>query len=445
MSLKKIWFSYVLWFIFTGLTVLITYFTLSEVFLNLFGEISLSFAGWSVNADIGFMLLTAGLAAGLCFLLHYICGRVKRPVMSKWAVRAFHILMFLGITVVFIAVRLPLVMNAAATELSEQAAYFYQASMVGAEETADLTASILEQAYSNVLSGLFLFLGNKAEVLRYFQLFLQAVSFILLIPIGWTLQKGVYAWIPAAFYAAMPFSFYAVKDAGPANFWMCLLIIGIFIICMLESAWKNKNITYIVLVAAELLFGAFVFYSKSGVLLYGQAPFQSGGMIPVPRDILTMEMLAAVVLLIFYCVSFWFHKQDHKSLFVLPFAGFYALFMWLSPYEFDIPYFLIMSAALNFYILTAESMRAILAVKPVADTGRTDSSKPAKISEEQQKEKEPENPQKEEQAPVDRRALIENVLPMPKKHVPKTLDYAFEPSEEQMHYDIEIENDDYDY
>ena len=46
---------------------------------------------------------------------------------------------------------------------------------------------------------------------------------------------------------------------------------------------------------------------------------------------------------------------------------------------------------------------------------------------------------------IDRRAPIENVLPMPKKHVPKVLDYAFEPEENMMHYDVEIENDDYDY
>ena len=41
--------------------------------------------------------------------------------------------------------------------------------------------------------------------------------------------------------------------------------------------------------------------------------------------------------------------------------------------------------------------------------------------------------------------MIENVLPMPKKHIGRTLDYAFEPSEDMMHYDIEFENDKYDY
>ena len=38
--------------------------------------------------------------------------------------------------------------------------------------------------------------------------------------------------------------------------------------------------------------------------------------------------------------------------------------------------------------------------------------------------------------------FFETPLPMPKKHVKKTLDYTFEPSEELMKYDIEISPDD---
>jgi len=41
--------------------------------------------------------------------------------------------------------------------------------------------------------------------------------------------------------------------------------------------------------------------------------------------------------------------------------------------------------------------------------------------------------------------FIENPLPLPKKHVKRTMDYAFVPENAQMRYDIEIsENDDFD-
>ena len=53
--------------------------------------------------------------------------------------------------------------------------------------------------------------------------------------------------------------------------------------------------------------------------------------------------------------------------------------------------------------------------------------------------------EKEIVVPIDKKAPIENVLPMPKKHKPRVLDYAFEPTEDLMHYDVEFENDDYDY
>ena len=46
---------------------------------------------------------------------------------------------------------------------------------------------------------------------------------------------------------------------------------------------------------------------------------------------------------------------------------------------------------------------------------------------------------------TDKTAMIENVLPMPKKHVGRSFDYSFEPSADMMHYDVESENDDYDY
>lgn len=41
--------------------------------------------------------------------------------------------------------------------------------------------------------------------------------------------------------------------------------------------------------------------------------------------------------------------------------------------------------------------------------------------------------------------FIENPLPLPKKHVKKTMDYRFIPDREKMNYDIEVDkNDDFD-
>lgn len=56
--------------------------------------------------------------------------------------------------------------------------------------------------------------------------------------------------------------------------------------------------------------------------------------------------------------------------------------------------------------------------------------------------KEEDKPQEEMLPSVN---FIENPLPLPKKHVKKSLDYAFQPDFEDMDYDIKVsENDDYD-
>ena len=42
--------------------------------------------------------------------------------------------------------------------------------------------------------------------------------------------------------------------------------------------------------------------------------------------------------------------------------------------------------------------------------------------------------------------LIENPLPLPKKHVKRVMDYPIQPDASQMHYDIRVDpNDDFDF
>jgi len=452
MSLKKTWFSYVLWAVLAGLTGIITYVVTTKMLAIL---------------PVFALFIIFGII-GICFFLHFICGKIKQPVVSKWTGRIMHILLFLMITAAFIMMRLPELINFPVVELTEQAECFYKISMVGVQ-SVELSgeASLFEQIYIHILSGLFLFLGNKAEILCYFQMFLQSVSFLLLIAIGWTLQRRVYAWIPALFYAVSPFFFSAVGDVGPANFWFCVVLFVVSVICALEKVWKKRNITYITIMTVEILIGALFFFIKANVLLYGGTPFISGGFVKGTVGIRSIELLIVVVFLIFYCVSFWFNKQDHKTLYLLPFGLFLLFFVWLSFYEFDSAYFCMMFAVFNLYLITAESLRVIFTFKPEVVTGsihmnKADADAADKevsdfdwsemkeimqdnVTEEKTMVTEEMPSVMEELTVIDKTAPIENVLPMPKKHTPRVFDYAFEPSEDMMHYDVEIENDEYDY
>lgn len=56
-----------------------------------------------------------------------------------------------------------------------------------------------------------------------------------------------------------------------------------------------------------------------------------------------------------------------------------------------------------------------------------------------------EEAQQEDQGTGEKVRLIENPLPLPRKHVKKAMDYKIDVSEEQMKYDREVpENDDFD-
>lgn len=454
MSLKKTWFSYVLWAMLALLTGITTYIAVVKVL---------------ALHPIAVLLGALGMI-GLFVLIHFLCGKIKQFTVSKWVGRLLHIGVFLVVTAVFVMLRLPILMNVSNIVSSQQAAWFYEASKVGRDVLGIAgRTSILEQIYINLLSGLFLFLGNKIDVLLYIQVILQSLSYMFLIFIGWTLQKRVYAWVPALLYAVSPFMYSAIGEVGPANFWMCVVVFVLFIICMLQNAWKNRNITYIAVVIVQILFGAAVYAIKIDVLWYGDSSFSTGGYLKGIEGFLGIEMLIAVIALIGYCVSYWFNKQDHKTLYIIPFVFFCIILTIAAFFEYETCSLFMMLAAMNLYFLVAESMRVMFTFKPEVVTGsiHTDikDSEDEAVSDfdwsemkEIMKDKTAQDKTtvaeavteeipavKEEMPVIDRTAPIENVLPMPKKHKPKVLDYAFEPSEDMMHYDIEIENDEYDY
>ena len=506
MSLKKTWFSYVLWFVFAAVTALIAYGVLTEVLHGFYAMISSFVPGYEFYTDLLAKILTTLLIVFAVVLVRFICSRIKTSAVPRWFGITGHILVCAGIVAGFCALRYSafnyaFYLQSYSRAPSVQAQYFFELSKVGAVTGTDFalgTVSVLEQVYTYVMHTVFLFFGNKMECLFLTQLVMQAITFILLMVIGWTLQKGIFAWIPALLYAVLPTFFYTASDVGITNFWTFVVVFGFFIVCLLEKAWKKKNITYLVMVFGQILFAGLVFYSKMGVLLYNKAPFVSGGETLGLASVLNVEMLVLSVLLVAYCVSFFMDKQDHRSLFGLSFGTFGFLFVWLSNYEYESSYCLMLLTMMNLFFMISQSMRTVFRAKPDVVTGKNKSVEAVEMADkstdsimpiEQESKMEPakfewaemkevmhstegievrkEEPVKVElplaevvleekkeaesivsEEPVvliDKKAPIENVLPMPKKHKPKVLDYAFEPAEDMMHYDVEIENDEYDY
>ncbi|MBQ9136196.1 MAG: hypothetical protein IJX66_08915 [Lachnospiraceae bacterium] len=82
--------------------------------------------------------------------------------------------------------------------------------------------------------------------------------------------------------------------------------------------------------------------------------------------------------------------------------------------------------------------------EPVTEPEKETVTEPEKGPEKESKT-EPEKESKTEPVQENKPRFIENPLPLPKKHVKKTMGYRFEVSEEQMKYDIEVsDTDDFD-
>ncbi len=431
MSIKKTWFSYILWLIATGFSVL---FIIGNVCSIMdYYDVSSSNSDWGYAV---YSIVFIFASAGICILLRFIRNHIHMPALSKWIYRSFHIFVLISSIALFLITRIWSAFQAAFR--TQQVMNIYELSRIGGPSKTMASLSVFEGIYVKVLSGLFLFLGNKLEVMLYLQFFLQIMTFILLIYIGWTLQKGIYAWIPVLFYSLSPFFIGEIPDMGAGNFFFFVIVCGIALICLLERVWKNKTLTYILV----SLFGVIC---SILVVLVNSERFFDWNYIPDEvseiEQIITIripsyywEMAGLLFLVVLYIVSFWYQKTDNASLYIISVSSFLFVIFGLKLGEVELQSLSLMLIHFYLYFLCAEGMRVLFSAKTEVLTGINVTETVLPV------------PKPEENSFVfDKTAMIENVLPMPKKHIGRTLDYAFEPSEDMMHYDIEFENDKYDY
>lgn len=591
MNMKKTRFSYILWLIATGFSVLFIFDSVQNIpALN--GAESLD---RSIGYGTGFLVLISGVF----LLLFMLQKKISFPVLSDTVKKGLHIIIFFGLVALFTSTR---IQSAIYLPLkSQQVINLYEASIIDASvQQAESFSSYFEQIYSNILSVLFLFLGNNKIVMFYFQLFLQTASFLFLIVIGWILQKNFFAWIPSAFYTVFPLFVDAASDMGVANFLFCIITFIIAVIGIFANRRKNNMITYIAISVTGILYGVLIFVNDSYSFLseknMSYADTEQSLAINMPPYFLGELFLG--VALIFYCISFWYQDTDYASLCLIPAIEFVLLCISLNGGYDENKKLLLMLMNLFLFFVVSEGMSMFftkkrrtfandnsalkeemheklepqwdtlaekkkmlppqpekvkelsesdyqltnsfeplaekstekimepvaentsvnefepledmkkkaapeMEISPVAEADTEKASKSAgfkwwenetgmeqqesvantqevvsepsdsqviffedidieeiipekssdtsEISEASDTTADPEAEKQQEinasgeLQKVDKTAMIENVLPMPKKHVSRTLEYAFDPSEDMMHYDVEIENDDYDY
>lgn len=501
MKVKKTWFSYILWLFATGFSIYFTYYALT----NTVKYFDLPGSG-QMEAGIAYTAAAVVFTALVCLLLRFLVNKIRFPRMYKWLAFILHILIFLAVGCMFLYTRLVYPQG------SEMQLYcFFQLSDepfsrgLGRNSILEIlypelvekivlmlegvSYSAFEKFYTSFLSVLFLFFGNLRVFIVFAAIGLQILTFLLLVFVGFKMQKGVFRWIPALVYTFLPMYNMMVADYGPSNFVFCFFVLILALIWLHQKANKSRTCSHILTAVWGTLVCIFMLCAKWDVLFEGVKPFQSEGIFLADSPVYTMTLLAGAVSLLLYCVGYAFNKTDITVIYLIPVLFGSGLFFVLQRPENDSSLFL--GAFVMFFMLLTgmEGLKSLFTYAPVMakesestnetkDAEKTEISNSREMPEESDIPKEnelscelPENEEapentdtgvirvsdilgmtKEEKAAemasqeiTDKTAMIENVLPMPKKHENRNPGYSFEPPEDMMHYDVEIENDEYDY
>lgn len=304
-----------------------------------------------------------------------------------------------------------------------------------------------ESIYISFLSVLFSFLGNREEVVSIINLILQLAGIGLFYLGSKKLFRFVFPLAIAVISALLSVCFYPITTDSSMHIVWCLSGLIFWIGSLSYNDISGKFLKRIVL---GVLLGIFCYIDLAGFFL-----------------------LVGFILLTFIAKEFNFKDKRTQILYFLYFLlsvvnGFFVMFYLWNNFQFNNVVFqywlndkfkyMIWEAGLNQYI----SLGLVLGVSilfyaikrsrkvvtdPVAETSTLqESTVEPSVKEEtgnvvQEATVEP-SAKEETKKPI---KFIENPLPLPKKHVKKEMNYAFEPSKDQMHYDLNNYSVDDDY
>lgn len=155
---------------------------------------------------------------------------------------------------------------------------YFANAMVRAGESEIPLNSGLAYAYTKNLSGLLRFTGNRIEAVCVYQMVLQ-ILWIILLFVGICMMFGKLAgMISATILAALPMALDSMVTVSPENFYMLhlslnLIILGIFFIRTRRVGWYRSNLCELYLMIAGFYLGVICIWNYVGwclaaVILY---------------------------------------------------------------------------------------------------------------------------------------------------------------------------------
>lgn len=440
------------------------------------------------------ILLTAGglvtlffvVVFGVYLLIGYYLNKNKddkRPSMLQVLSLSPKLdwIFMLSLIVLGIAVRVLMLAHA-----GEEAAYYEVCKITDMGGIAIKPVQGSVYLYCLLLHGLFYVVGNHWIAGIFLQILLQMVGALVLFLGLKKLINRLPAYLVLVFMLFSPVCIKSGITYGPQILYFCFFAVAFYFISDYISKSMNEEETnsfmWLYMFLISLFIGFCVYLDMSGMLLlvlWAILPMVNRNQ---PKSIWLLRMLVGIV--ITFCVLMAILYVDAVSsnssvgnilnawsilygamefsldvlinhlnvdfilLITFSCVGCFSFWRRVNTERFT-PYILmtIGMAALVFGGITTENMSgiyllyilfAILASVSVTELFCTEDL--IKLSTETSKEIEVVEEEK-----LNRIEFIENPLPVPKKHVRKTMDYAFIPEPSQMKYDIFVpENDDFD-
>lgn len=478
MHLRKSWFGY-LWFV-VGTLLIGSY--LYTQFFSLFGDLANNKWGHVYIWDIDIIYVLAACLLVVCAGLFFLISFIKKAIpklderVSLILQRVFFVLLFTAFLCYGCYSRfLTITFASQSGERLGISQAFINSVFIGSDSYATGTVGLL---FTKIIKLFLEIFGETQIVIGYVNGIMFIVASIFAAFAAFYAFNGFCALTVFGFLMWMFNSQLLLFDITGKNLWFLFVSLFVFLAAYFLDAAKEKyeELAYFLL----LLLTLSVFVCNH--FLYIPYSFR-GGINSAIFDYSFCDnyIVTAVVtiLALFGYLSFLMADKDRISLVTLLFVALCGLFAFdfsNNNYSFVITICICVLSGFGFKNLffegyrekfepvlvpleesKPESQKEIEEITDIPVKEETISQKKV-IEPEVIKEPEPiiENkPSKEAEAikePVpletikpEKPRFIENPLPVPKKHVKKTIDYAFEPSEDKMDYDIAIDdNDDFD-
>lgn len=356
--------------------------------------------------------------------------------------------------------------------------HYYQASIVQEEKQEPVITSGVVYAYTQNLSDIFERTGNRIDVVAVYHIILQAVSVLFLFLGCHYLFGGAAAFLEILLFSASPYMISVIFKVSPESYYLFGWSLVFLLICILfkrtkERGWYRSNFDELFLMITGFLLGVVCIWHYTGFLLVGlliyttvrnasglqekrdawkeayaianlleQGEFDEDENVEIMPVVLQALIIAAGMFVGEYCTlmkytgvtgnfikgqTIWWLKQ----LFYVEDGRWQDMAWWF-------PLWLLLSIVLGAvlqaftrFVYNRIKDREIRKMEMQESKNKTEVKEeikaPAKEKEEEKKEEKKVN-------------YIENPLPLPKKHVSRTLDFKTDKNNDG--FDVEVHADD---